>query len=88
MKIDKGHLLGEDFEGFDSVTQRYMAAIAKSTDYALRHQIQQYAKLKSQEYGEDIQVIFMDEEKVNRIIDLGLREYLRLEGEERWRRKE
>ena len=91
MKIDKGHLLGEDFEGFDSVysvTQRYMAAIARKTDYALRHQIQQYAKLKSQEYGEDIQVIFMDEEKVNRIIDLGLREYLRLEGEERWRRKE
>ena len=85
MKIDKGHLLGEDFEGFDSV---YMTAIAKSTDYALRHQIQQYAKLKSQEYGEDIQVIFMDEEKVDRIIDLGLREYLRLEGEERWRRKE
>ena len=80
VKIEKKAIpLDSTFEGFDSVyqiTQRYMATIAKKTDYVLRQQIIQYAKLKSQEYGEDVQVIFMDEEKVNRIIDLGLKEYL------------
>ena len=80
MKIEKKPVpLDGTFEGFDSVyqiTQRYMATIVKKTDYALRQQIIQYATLKSQEYGEEVQVIFMDEDKVNRIIDLGLKEYL------------
>ena len=79
MKIDDIELQKAWDEREDIIynhVSRFMACITKAQDTALRKQIVQYAKLKSQEYGEEVQVIFMDEDKVNRIIDLGLKEYL------------
>lgn len=79
MKIDDIELQKAWDEREDIIynhVSRFMACITRAQDTALRKQIIQYAKLKSQEYGEDVQVIFMDEDKVNRIIDLGLKEYL------------
>ena len=80
MKIDKEELEKAWDERNDLVykcTQRYIAAITKKTDDILRKQIYEYAQLKSEEYGEEVQVLLMDEDKVNRIIDLGIREYYR-----------
>ena len=68
--------------------QKFCAYITKESDDVLRRAIYDYAREKSLEQGEDIQVIFADQEKVDRILDLGIKEYLRLEREERWREKE
>lgn len=57
--------------------QRYVAFITKAQDDALRKAIIEHAQERSKELGEDIEVLFADEEKVNRIIDLGIREYYR-----------
>lgn len=56
---------------------RYVAFITKAQDDALRKTIIEHAQERSKELGEDIEVLFADEEKVNRIIDLGIREYYR-----------
>lgn len=88
MKIDTNEELDKLWQERNDLvyqcTQRYIAAIVKEKDEYLRKQIYEYARLKSVEYGEDVQVIFMDEDKVNRIIDLGIKEYLRIEEEKRW----
>ena len=57
--------------------QRYVVFITKAQDDALRKAIVEHAQERSKELGEDIEVLFADEEKVNRIIDLGIREYYR-----------
>ena len=57
--------------------QRYIVFITKAQDDALRKAIIEHAQERSKELGEDIEVLFADEEKVNRIIDLGIREYYR-----------
>lgn len=57
--------------------QRYIAFITKAQDDALRKVIIEHAQERSKELGENIEVLFADEEKVNRIIDLGIREYCR-----------
>ena len=82
MKIDDEEWRERD-DLMYSVQQKFVAAITKETDDALRRAIYDYAREKSLEQGEDIQVIFADQEKVDRILDLGIREYLRLEGEKR-----
>ena len=86
MKIDVEPLADGDL--IYKHVQKYVAFITKAQDDALRKAMVEHAQERSKELGEDIEVLFADEEKVNRIIDLGIREYLRLEGEERWRRKE
>lgn len=60
-----------------SHVSRYVAFITKAQDDALRKTIIEHAQERSKELGEDIEVLFADEEKVNRIIDLGIREYYR-----------
>lgn len=65
--------------------QRYIAFITKAQDDALRKVIIEHAQERSKELGEDIEVLFADEEKVNRIIDLGIKEYLKEEEHKRWR---
>lgn len=90
MKIDDIELQKAWDEREDIIyshVSRFMACVTKAQDTALRQQIIQYAKLKSEEYGEEVQVIFMDEDKVNRIIDLGLKEYLEEERGCKWRKE-
>lgn len=60
-----------------SHVSKYVAFITKAQDDALRKTIIEHAQERSKELGEDIEVLFADEEKVNRIIDLGIREYYR-----------
>lgn len=62
-----------------SHVSRYVAFITKAQDDALRKAIIEHAQERSKELGEHIEVLFADEEKVNRIIDLGIREYLKEE---------
>lgn len=68
--------------------QRYVAFITKAQDDALRKAIIEHAQERSKELGEDIEVLFADEEKVNRIIDLGVREYYRETRGQEWKREE
>lgn len=85
MKIDVEPLANEDLgklwqERNDLVythVQRYVAFVTKAQDDALRKAIIEHAQERSKELGEDVEVLFADEEKVNRIIDLGIREYYR-----------
>lgn len=85
MKIDDEPLAGEDL--IYKHVSRFIACVTKAQDTALRKQIYEYAQLKSKEYGEEVQVLMMDEDKVNRIIDLGVKEYLREEREHKWRKE-
>ena len=71
-----------------SHVQRYIAFVTKAQDDALRKAIVEHAQERSKELGEDIEVLFADEEKVNRIIDLGIREYYRETRGCEWRGKE
>ena len=75
MKIDVEPLADGDL--MYKHVQRYVAFITKAQDDALRKAIVEHAQERSKELGEDIEVLFADEEKVNRIIDLGIREYCR-----------
>lgn len=75
MKIDVEPLADGDL--IYKHVQRYVAFITKAQDDALRKTIIEHAQERSKELGEDIEVLFADEEKVNRIIDLGIREYYR-----------
>ena len=84
MKIDDEDWREKDDLVYRSV-QKFCAYITKASDDALRRAIYDYAREKSLEQGEDIQVIFVDQEKVDRILDLGIREYLRLEEDKRWK---
>lgn len=85
MTIDVEPLANEDLDKLwqernDLVythVQRYIAFVTKAQDDALRKAIIEHAQERSKELGEDVEVLFADEEKVNRIIDLGIREYYR-----------
>ena len=72
MKIDVEPLADGDL--MYKHVQRYVAFITKAQDDALRKAIVEHAQERSRELGEDVEVLFADEEKVNRIIDLGIRE--------------
>lgn len=85
MKIEVEPLANEDLDKLwkerndlmYTYVQRYIAFITKAQDDALRKAIIEHAQDRSKELGENIEVLFADEEKVNRIIDLGIREYYR-----------
>lgn len=66
------------------VTMGIHAMIIDETDQHLKEIMIEYAKKRAEETGVHLELVFMEKEKVEKIIDLGVAEYLRLErnGEE------
>lgn len=64
-----------------SITNRVIAEIINKREEYLQQKIIDYAKQHAEEYGEEVEVIFLDEDKVRMIIKLGIQEYLKRENE-------
>ena len=67
--------------GVYSRTDRVIAEITNKREEYLQQKIIDYAKQHAEEYGEEVEVIFLDEDKVRMIIKLGIQEYLKRENE-------
>ena len=67
--------------GVYSITDRVIAEITNKREEYLQQKIIDYAKQHAEEYGEEVEVIFLDEDKVRMIIKLGIQEYLKRENE-------
>ena len=67
--------------GVFSITDRVIAEITNKREEYLQQKIIDYEKQHADEYGEEIEVIFLDEDKVRMIIKLGIQEYLKRENE-------
>lgn len=67
--------------GVFSITDRVIAEITNKREEYLEQKIIDYAKQHAEEYGEEVEVIFLDEDKVRMIIKLGIQEYLKRENE-------
>ena len=66
--------------GIFSITETVVAEIVKKEDDLLRQKILDFWKQHAEEFGEEINVIFLEEEKARRIINLGIQEYLKRES--------
>ena len=65
--------------GIFSITETFIAEIVKKEDDILRQKILDYWKRHAEKFGEEVNVVFLDEEKAIQIINLGMQEYLRRE---------
>lgn len=66
--------------GIYSITNRIIAEVVNKEDEYLKQVIMDYAKKISSEYGEEVKVVFLDEDKARKIIELGIQEYFRREN--------
>ena len=65
-------------DGFLSYTQEIHTQIVKQEDEAVKKAIIRYMKEHAEEYNKRIALFIMDEEEVEKIIDLGIEAYVRL----------
>lgn len=77
MNFDEFETLNMDKDLFYNVVETVWKVIVKNNDEQTKQIITEYAMKKSQEIGERISVVFIDEEIVKEIIDLGIEEYLK-----------
>lgn len=66
--------------GIYSISNRIIAEVVNKEDEYIKKVITDYAKKISSEYGEEVRVVFLDEDKARKIIELGIQEYLRREN--------
>ena len=64
-------------KGIYSITNRVIAEVVKKEDEYIKKVITDYARKISAEYGEEVKVIFIDEDMAREIINLGIAEYMR-----------
>lgn len=62
-----------------SITKKHIMQIVNEQDELFKAMILEYVQKNVKEFGHKAEVLFVDEEKVKRVIQLGLAEYLRIE---------
>ena len=67
----------EEKDGILSVTNRVIAEVVKEEDEYIKKVILDYPKKISDEYSEEVKVVFIDENIARQIINLGIEEYFR-----------
>lgn len=72
----------EGENGVYSLTSRMIAEVVNKEDEYIKKVITDYARKISAEYGEEIQVAFIDEDMAREIINLGVAEYLKRKAKE------
>lgn len=65
-------------DGFLSCVQEIHTQIVKAEDEAVKKAIVRYMKEHAEEYNKRIALFIMDEEEVEKIIDLGVETYAKL----------
>lgn len=66
--------------GVYSISKTISACVVDAMDHALKNAMVDYAKKRSKELGKEIEIIFIDKHIADEIIDLGIKEYMKLKG--------
>lgn len=63
-------------DGIYSITQNLIAKVVSNKEQYIKDVIIEYARKRSQELGQEVEALFIDQDMANEIIDLGVKAYM------------